>query len=80
MDCWEYMYCPKEVYEACPVYPGHGRECWKVPHTMCGGGRHKAASVVEKAAYCRRCDYYLSKARIEGFPTYLKEAVKELDI
>jgi len=63
MNCWEYMGCPEEIRLKCPAYPANGRDCWKMLSTMCGGGRLKLSSIVEKVAFCRNCEYYIMHVR-----------------
>ncbi len=58
MNCWDYMDCPKEVRDRCPAYPRHGRDCWKMPNTMCAGGRYRLSTLAEKVAFCRICEFY----------------------
>lgn len=58
MNCWEKMWCSAEVRGKCRAYPDHGKDCWKVTGTMCGGGAIKAKTITEKINYCRGCDYY----------------------
>jgi len=58
MNCWEYMSCPVEVRNGCPAYPKNGKECWKMPSTMCAGGRYKLSSLAEKASFCRLCEFH----------------------
>jgi hypothetical protein len=62
MDCWDYKKCPEGVCEKCPAYPKRGHDCWKVTGTKCGGGKIEMASISEKIAHCRQCDYYVQYA------------------
>ncbi len=64
-NCWEFMNCPSEACEACPAYPDHGRECWKITSTRCKGGKFVKATLEEKILYCRNECYF--------YKTHLKE-------
>jgi hypothetical protein len=77
MNCWEYMSCPPEVRNGCPSYPKHGRECWKMPSTMCAGGRYKLSSLVEKVAFCRLCEFYKLHAVIPEGNSQQEETMAE---
>lgn len=62
-NCWELKNCGRteggnKVAEMgiCPAYPAHGRDCWMVAGTFCGGkvqGTH-----AQKHATCMACDWY----------------------
>ncbi len=58
MDCWQYKNCNREVRNNCPAYPDNGKDCWKVTGTDCGQGHYRKATLAEKIAFCRECDYY----------------------
>lgn len=60
MNCWEFMNGPKDKYEGCPAYPDNGYDCWKVPFTKCvyDNGKCVAPTILERATYCQRCDFY----------------------
>jgi len=75
MKCWEFMSCPREVYTSCPAYPMRGHECWKMPHTLCDGGRHVKDSLVEKVSFCRQCEYYKQLMRNIAEADYTAPAV-----
>jgi hypothetical protein len=63
VNCWQYKKCGREpggsnIKElgVCPAYPNHGRDCWFVAGTLCGGkaqGTH-----AEKMGNCQLCDFY----------------------
>lgn len=43
-NCWEFKKCGREVngikakeMGVCPANPKHGRDCWKIGGTFCGG-------------------------------------------
>lgn len=63
MNCWEYMDCPDEARRECPAYPSNGTDCWKMPNTMCAGGRISLSTLAEKVAFCRSCDFYMHYVR-----------------
>lgn len=61
--CWEYKKCGREQGGAkvaelgvCPAYPDHGRECWAVVGTLCGGVIQGTSA--QKEGNCRKCDFY----------------------
>ena len=58
MNCWDFMKCQADARHGCPAYPDRGLECWKVTGTMCNGGSIQMASVAEKIAFCRKCEFY----------------------
>lgn len=41
---------------ACPAYPDHGRDCWTVAGTFCGG--NVQGSAAQKLLSCVECDFY----------------------
>jgi len=61
-NCWEYTDCPEEQRNRCPAHPDRGLDCWKVTGTLCDQGRHRAKSLEEKIARCRKCDFYIKHA------------------
>ena len=63
-NCWELKKCGREAGGAkaaelgvCPAYPDHGRECWFVAGTMCGGAVQ--GTYAEKLGNCAQCDFYV---------------------
>jgi hypothetical protein len=55
VNCWEYKQCGRE--QDCPAYPHHGRNCFAVTGSMCGGVQQ--GSYAEKIQKCREsCDFY----------------------
>ncbi len=43
-NCWEFKNCGREKgglkaseLGICPAFPDHGRDCWAVAGTLCGG-------------------------------------------
>lgn len=40
----------------CPAYPDHGRDCWAIAGTLCGGVVQ--GTEAEKTGNCRNCDFY----------------------
>jgi hypothetical protein len=70
VNCWEFEKCGREpggakVAElgACPAAPDHGRECWAVAGTLCGGKIQ--GTYVEKIGNCIKCDFYQKVMRGE---------------
>jgi methyl-accepting chemotaxis protein len=62
-ECWESKKCGripggKKVGEmgVCPAYPDHGKDCWAVAGTFCGGKVQGA--VRDKVGGCMVCSYY----------------------
>ena len=62
-NCWELKKCGREkggikVAEMgiCPAYPGHGRDCWMVAGTFCGG--KVQGTFAQKRGTCMTCDWY----------------------
>ncbi len=63
INCWEYKKCGREKGGAktaelgvCPAYPDHGRDCWFVAGTLCGG--RVQGTFAEKQDDCQECDFY----------------------
>jgi hypothetical protein len=62
-NCWEFKKCGREKGGSkmkelgiCPAYPDHGKNCWLVAGTFCGG---KVQGVfAQKHATCMVCDWY----------------------
>ena len=48
----------------CPAYPNHGRQCWLVVGTFCGGTVQGIEA--EKLGNCRRCEFYKAMNRKES--------------
>ena len=62
-NCWEYKKCGREKGGAkadelgvCPAYPDHGRDCWFIAGTLCGG--KVQGTNAEKYGNCQKCDFY----------------------
>ncbi len=62
-QCWENKKCGRtpggakvEEFGICPAYPDHGRECWDVAGTFCGGKIQGNAG--DKKGGCLTCDFY----------------------
>ncbi len=62
MNCWEFMNCPKDIFNNCPAYPAKGLKCWKVTGTKCAQGKYVMATLDEKVLYCRQCNFYKNYA------------------
>lgn len=58
MNCWDFRHCPEPVRTSCPAYPDKGTDCWKTTGTKCDSGRIEKATLAEKIAFCRTCDFY----------------------
>lgn len=63
MNCWENKNCGRERGGAktdqlgeCPAWPDHGRDCWAVAGTLCGG--QVQGTEAEKIGNCRKCEFY----------------------
>ncbi len=62
-NCWESKKCGREKGGSkvgdlgiCPAYPDHGKNCWLIAGTFCGG---KIQGVyAQKHATCMSCDWY----------------------
>lgn len=62
-NCWESKKCGREqggikVKElgVCPAYPAHGKDCWMVAGTFCGG--KVQGTEAQKHVTCMTCDWY----------------------
>jgi len=62
-NCWEFKKCGREkggskVAEmgVCPANPAHGRDCWMVAGTFCGG--KVQGTFAQKKGTCMTCDWY----------------------
>lgn len=62
-NCWEFKKCGREAggpkaaeLGVCAAHPSHGRDCWAVAGTLCGG--KVQGSEAEKIGNCRICDFY----------------------
>lgn len=62
-NCWEQKKCGREkggikVSElgVCPASPSHGKDCWIVAGTFCGG--KVQGTFAQKKASCLTCDWY----------------------
>lgn len=63
ITCWEFKKCGREKDGAkaadlgiCPAYPDHGRDCWAIAGTLCGGKVQGTSA--EKDGNCRLCEFY----------------------
>ncbi len=62
-NCWEFKNCGRQKGGAkekelglCSAFPDHGRDCWSVAGTLCGGKVQGTAA--EKLGNCRLCEFY----------------------
>lgn len=56
-NCWEFKKCGKDKSKDCPaVTKNAGKVCWMVSGTVCNDA--KQGNFLEKADYCRKCDYF----------------------
>jgi methyl-accepting chemotaxis protein len=62
-NCWESKKCGRipggnkiGEFGICPAYPDHGKDCWAVAGTFCGG--KVQASVGDKIGGCMVCNFY----------------------
>ena len=63
INCWEYKGCGREKGGAkerelgpCAAYPNHGRDCWLLAGTLCGG--RVQGSNAEKMGNCTQCKFF----------------------
>ena len=63
LNCWDIIKCGREKGGAqaaqlgvCPACPDHGRDCWLVAGTLCGGSVQ--GTYAEKLGNCLTCDVY----------------------
>lgn len=61
--CWELKQCGREQGGAkaaqlgvCPAWPDHGRDCWAIAGTLCGGVVQ--GTFAEKLGNCQTCQFY----------------------
>jgi len=62
-NCWEFKNCGRQVggvkvaeLGACVASPDHGRDCWALAGTLCGG--KVQGTNAEKLGNCRKCEFY----------------------
>jgi hypothetical protein len=55
INCWEFKKCGKE--KNCPAYSYHGRICWYIAGTFCGG--KVQGEYAKKIKDCRKCEFYI---------------------
>jgi len=62
-NCWDVKNCGRVPGGAnvgslgvCPAYPNHGRACWDIAGTFCGG--KVQGSSAKKFASCMACEFY----------------------
>lgn len=62
-NCWEDKNCGRiqggqnvGQMGVCPAYPDHGRDCWKIAGTFCGG--QVQGSEAQKVGSCLRCEFF----------------------
>ena len=67
-NCWEIKDCGRTPGGAkakelgvCPAYPDHGRECWAIAGTLCGG--KVQGSFATKLGTCTKCGFYQDTKR-----------------
>jgi len=65
MNCWEFLECGREKggakekeFGVCPAYPDHGKQCAKIPRTLCGGTVQGDWAM--KLFGCQKCGFYKS--------------------
>jgi len=70
LNCWEYKKCGREKdgskvakLGVCSSYPDHGRDCWFVAGTLCGGKVQGTSA--EKFGNCQKCDFFKKAMRGE---------------
>ncbi len=63
VQCWEFKKCGREENGAkagelgvCKASPEHGRDCWAVAGTLCGG--KVQGTEAQKLDSCRKCEFY----------------------
>jgi methyl-accepting chemotaxis protein len=73
LDCWDHKNCgriPGGTNEAdlgiCPAYPDHGKDCWNLAGTFCGG--EVQGSLAMKLGSCMECDFYKKMKRRVQIP------------
>lgn len=71
LNCWQAKKCGREpggakVAElgACPAAPDHGRDCWFIAGTLCGG--QTQGTFAEKLGNCQQCEFYQKAMSGEG--------------
>ncbi len=62
-QCWEVKKCGRtpggdkvHMLGICPAYPDHGRECWKIAGTFCGG--KVQGDSAQKLTSCVQCEFF----------------------
>ncbi|MHC4536713.1 MAG: methyl-accepting chemotaxis protein [Planctomycetota bacterium] len=62
-NCWEVKKCGRipdgdkvDDLGICPAYPNHGRDCWRLAGTFCGG--KVQGSSAQKLKSCVECNFY----------------------
>ena len=62
-SCWETKKCGRTPggdkvaqFGICPAYPKHGKDCWAVAGTFCGG--KVQGSSAQKLSSCLECAVY----------------------
>jgi methyl-accepting chemotaxis protein len=73
-NCWEIKNCGRipggrkaADMGVCPAYPDHGRDCWAVAGTFCGGKVQGTSA--QKLESCMECDFFQSsrqRQRVAG--------------
>ncbi len=65
LNCWERKSCGREAggakvqeFGVCPSYPDHGRDCWTIAGTFCGGVVQ--GTFAEKLGNCQKCEHYVN--------------------
>ena len=63
LNCWDVKKCGRTPGDAkaeelgvCPAYPDHGKDCWAVAGTLCGGKVQGSAAA--KLDSCMECQFY----------------------
>ena len=62
-NCWEFKECGREEggkkikdLGVCPASPDHGKDCWEIAGTFCGG--KVQGTFAQKKGSCMACDWY----------------------
>ncbi|TBR15864.1 hypothetical protein EPO66_05365 [bacterium] len=62
-NCWEFKKCGRQAGGAkvgelgiCPAHSDHGRDCWAIAGTLCGG--QVQGTYAEKEGNCQKCEFY----------------------
>jgi methyl-accepting chemotaxis protein len=71
--CWDVKNCGRipggdkvDALGVCPAYPDHGRSCWKVAGTFCGG--EVQGNSAQKLTSCVKCEFFKEVRRGRARP------------